>query len=240
MGEPRVVPWQSLVVGFVGGASSILAFHLLSRLRSTAPARPVRKTSEQKERRDQGELYKSSDPAIVQDLQYAHALCDEFNSLSKRRSKSEILKDLLGGFDPEFPPYIEHPFYCDMGYNIKVGRNFYANMGCILLDVAPITIGHGCMLAPNVALYTAGHPIEPALRNLAPDGEGLEFAFPITIGNGVWLGGGAIVCPGVTIGDNVVVAAGAVVTRNVPSNCVVAGVPAKVIKQIPEVPSENE
>lgn len=124
--------------------------------------------------------------------------------------------------------YLEPPFRCDYGTNIHVGKNFYANFNCVLLDVNRIDIGDNVMLAPNVQIYTAGHPIEVKGRVE----EGIEFGLPIKIGHNVWIGGGAIICPGVTIGDNSVIGAGAVVTKDIPDNVVAAGNPCKVIKQI--------
>jgi len=124
--------------------------------------------------------------------------------------------------------YLEPPFRCDYGSNIHVGKNFYANFNCVLLDVNRIDIGDNVMLAPNVQIYTAGHPIEVKGRVE----EGIEFGLPIKIGHNVWIGGGAIICPGVTIGDNSVIGAGAVVTKDIPDNVVAAGNPCKVIKEI--------
>ncbi|MGL5750647.1 MAG: sugar O-acetyltransferase, partial [Paraclostridium sp.] len=115
----------------------------------------------------------------------------------------------------------------DYGYNIHVGENFYANFNCIMLDVCEIRIGKNVMLAPNVQLYAAYHPIDAKTRI-----SGLEYGAPITIGDNVWIGGGAIVNPGITIGDNVVIGSGSVVTKDIPANCVAVGNPCKVIKNI--------
>lgn len=124
--------------------------------------------------------------------------------------------------------YIEPPFRCDYGSNIRVGKNFYANFNCIILDVNRVEIGDNVMFAPNVQIYTAGHPTDVKGRVE----EGVEFGLPITIGDNVWIGGGVIVCPGVTIGSNSVIGAGAVVTKNIPENVVAAGNPCKIIKTI--------
>lgn len=121
---------------------------------------------------------------------------------------------------------IEHNFHCDLGYNIHVGNNFYAGYNCTILDLAEVRIGDDCMIAPNVGIYTAGHSIEPKDRNKS------GYAIPIKIGNRVWIGGSCVVLPGVTIGDNSIVAAGSVVTKDVPANSIVAGNPAKILKQI--------
>lgn len=115
----------------------------------------------------------------------------------------------------------------DYGYNTYVGENFYANFDCTILDVCEVRIGDNCMLAPGVHIYTATHPIDPVERN-----SGQEFGKPVTIGNNVWIGGGAIINPGVTIGDDVVIASGAVVTKDVPDRVVVGGNPAKIIKRL--------
>lgn len=124
--------------------------------------------------------------------------------------------------------YIEPPFRCDYGSNIKVGKNFYANFNCVILDVAEVHIGDNVLLAPNVQLYTAGHPLDVKSRVE----EGVEFGHPIHIGDNAWLGGGVIVCPGVSIGENSVIGAGSVVTKDIPANVVAAGNPCRVIKQI--------
>ncbi|WP_117233025.1 sugar O-acetyltransferase [Vibrio maerlii] len=124
--------------------------------------------------------------------------------------------------------YLEPPFRCDYGSNIKAGKNFYANFNCVILDVAEVNIGNDVLLAPNVQIYTAGHPLDKKGRV----DEGVEFGTSITIGDNVWIGGGAIICPGVTIGDNSVIGAGSVVTKDIPANVVAAGNPARVIKSI--------
>ena len=125
--------------------------------------------------------------------------------------------------------YIEPPFHCDYGSNIHVGKNFYANFDCIILDPARVTIGDDVMLAPRVGIYTATHPIDPAVRN-----EGLEYALPVTIGDNVWIGAHAVVNPGVSIGSNTVIGSGSVVTRDVPEGVVAAGNSCRVIRAITE------
>ncbi len=124
---------------------------------------------------------------------------------------------------------IVQPFYCDFGYNIKVGKNFYANHNCTMLDGASITFGDNVFIGPNCGFYTAGHPINKDKRN-----EGIEYAYPINIGNDVWFGGNVQVMPGVTIGNNVVVGAGSIVTKDIPNNVIVAGNPAKILREITE------
>ncbi|MGE7993809.1 sugar O-acetyltransferase [Pseudomonas sp. NPDC089554] len=118
---------------------------------------------------------------------------------------------------------IRPPFYCDYGYNISVGKNTFMNFSVVILDVLPVRIGDDCQIAPSVQIYTADHPLDPELRRT-----GLESGRPVNIGNNVWIGGGAIILPGVTIGDNAVVGAGSVVTRDVPAGAVVVGNPARV------------
>ena len=125
--------------------------------------------------------------------------------------------------------HIEAPFHCDYGYNIEVGENFFANYNLVILDVGRVTIGKNAQIAPNVAIYTAGHPIHPASRN-----SGYEYGIPVTIGDNVWIGGSVCVMPGVTIGSNVVIGAGSVVTRDIPDNVIAAGNPCRVIREITE------
>ena len=118
-------------------------------------------------------------------------------------------------------------FYCDYGSNIEIGENFFANYCFTVLDEAKVTIGDNVFIAPNVSIYTAGHPIDPAERNTLA-----EYAKPVTIGNNVWIGGSVTIVPGVTIGDNVTVGAGSVVVKDIPSDCVAAGNPCRVIRKI--------
>lgn len=136
------------------------------------------------------------------------------------------VKDLLGASDGAF---INPPFYCDYGTNIEVGKNFFANYNCTILDVAKVRVGDNCQMAPNVAVYTAGHPIHPAARN-----SGYEYGKEVVIGDNVWIGGNALICPGVHIGDNVVVGAGSVVTKDIPDWSIAAGNPCRVIRRITE------
>jgi maltose O-acetyltransferase len=159
----------------------------------------------------------------------ARSVCDEYNSSSAANAERRvgILKNLFGKFEGDI--IIEPSFHCDYGFNIRVGKNFQANFNCIILDSAGVDIGDNCLLAPNVGIYTATHPVDPVLRT-----SGLEYAKSIRIGDNCWLGGGCIINPGVTLGNNVVVASGAVVTKSFPDNVVVGGVPAKVIRNITE------
>ena len=175
-----------------------------------------------------GMLYNSMiEEDLVQDRQQAKKLCKEYNDTDSldMEKKTAIMKNLLGKAEENF--WIESPFMCDYGYNIEVGRNFYANYNLVVLDCAKVTIGDNVFIAPNVGIYTAGHPIVAEQRN-----SGLEYAYPISIGSNVWIGAGTHICPGVTIGDNVVIGAGSVVTKDIPSGTVAYGVPCKVIRDI--------
>lgn len=181
----------------------------------------------EKEKMIAGELYFSADPELVADRRHAREQMALINQQFDKEVRKQLLKETFGGVG--YNPYVEPTIQFDYGYNIYVGNNFYANFNNVFLDVCPIRIGDNCMFGPNVQLYTATHPLNPVKRN-----SGLEEAKPITIGDNVWIGGGAIIVPGVTLGDNVVVAAGAVVTKSFPENSVIGGNPAKVIKMIEE------
>lgn len=174
-----------------------------------------------------GELYNPLDEELVLLRYKARKLFEEYNktSVDDKDKRYSLLKELFGKTGDNI--FIEPSFKCDYGINIFVGENFYANFDCVILDVAEVHIGDNCMLAPQVAIYTATHPVDPDLRN-----SGKEYAKPITIGNNCWIGGHATINPGVTLGDNVVVASGAVVTKSFGDNVVIAGNPAKVIKNI--------
>lgn len=153
----------------------------------------------------------------------------EFNMLpvSERERIPELLKGLLGKTGENI--LIEAPFHCDYGYNIEVGENFGANYNLTILDVAKVTIGDNVLIAPNVSIYTAGHPVHPDSRN-----SGYEYGIPITIGNNVWIGGSSVILPGVNIGDNCVIGAGSVVTRDIPEDSIAVGNPCRVLRKITE------
>lgn len=176
-----------------------------------------------------GELYSAADPELVAARQNAGRLTRLYNQTTETEygRRTEILRELFGTAGGD--PYVEPPFHCDYGYNIHVGDRFYANYDCVILDVCEVRIGDDCLLAPGVHIYTATHPLDPVQR-----AAGQEFGKPVTIGNKVWIGGRAVINPGVTIGDNSVIASGAVVTRDVPPNTVVGGNPAVIIKKIGE------
>lgn len=153
----------------------------------------------------------------------------EYNSLrpDENGKKDELIRSILGEAGEQV--HIEAPFHCDYGKNITVGNNFYANFNCIILDVGKVVIGNNVMFAPNVALYTAGHPIHPDSRN-----SGYEYGIGITIGDNVWIGGNVVVNPGVTIGNNVVIGSGSVVTKDLPDNVIAVGNPCRIIREVTE------
>ena len=181
----------------------------------------------EKERMIAGEMYNPADPELVTERHQTRLLFQEINSLNEDavEKRNKLLNTLINNAGMNL--YIEPPFYCDYGSNIIVGDNVFMNFNCCILDVCKVTIGNNCMFAPNVQIYTATHPLEAKARN-----SGREYAKPITIGNNVWIGGNATICPGVTIGNNVVIGAGAVVTKSFPDDVFIAGNPAKMIKKI--------
>lgn len=153
----------------------------------------------------------------------------EFNNLPPEdiQSAPKMLKEILGKTGQYV--WIESPFHCDYGWNIEVDENFFANYNFTVLDVAKVKIGKNVQIAPNVSIYTAGHPVHPDTRNT-----GYEYGMPVSIGDNVWIGGSAVILPGVTIGNNAVIGAGSVVSKNIPDNRVAAGNPCKVIREITE------
>lgn len=183
----------------------------------------------EKEKMMNGELYNAADPELLKERMNARRLTRLFNeSLETDDNKrTELLKRLFGSTGTSL--YIEPTFRCDYGYNIHVGENFYANFDCVFLDVREIRIGDNCFIAPGVHIYTATHPLNANERI-----SGAEYGIPVNIGNNVWIGGRAIINPGIKIGNNVVIASGAVVTKDVPDYVVVGGNPAKIIKRIEE------
>lgn len=185
----------------------------------------------EKEKTAAGLLYDANyDPEIVSERTACHDLCFRYNALppSAESERTELLGRILGAAGEGL--HIESPFYCDLGRNIRVGRNFYANFNLVVLDEAPVTFGNDVFIAPGCGFHTAGHPLDAAQRR-----RGLEYARPITVGDDVWIGAGVQVCPGVTIGSNVVIGAGSVVTRDIPSDCVAYGNPCRVARRL--VPS---
>jgi maltose O-acetyltransferase len=168
-----------------------------------------------------GELYLVDDPELIADRQRCEALLRRVNDERDEAAFDELLGSV--GVDA----WVRTPFYCDYGYNISLGTNVFINYNCVLLDCAPIVVGHRAQLGPAVQLLAADHPRDPAQRRA-----GLEFAKPIDIGPNAWLGGGALVCPGVSIGANSVIGAGSVVTRDIPANVVAVGNPCRVLRKL--------
>src|SRR5699024_5220079 len=168
------------------------------------------------------------DPELVKERQYARQLVERFNALGEMNptASNTVIRQLFGHVGEKCEV---HPqFKCDYGYNIYVDEDFFANYDCVMLDVAPIRIGKHCLLGPKVQIYSVNHPADPKLRRNGAMGIGR----PVTLGDDVWVGGGAIICPGVTLGNNVIVGAGAVVTKSFGDNVVVAGNPARVVKHL--------
>jgi maltose O-acetyltransferase len=181
----------------------------------------------QRERMLAGDQYIADDPELQSEALRAAQLVVAYNASAADASEERrrILGELLGGVGQGV--VLRPPFYCDYGYHIHIGDRTFANFGLVALDVAPITIGADVQIGPNVQLLTPTHPVEPEPRRAK-----WESAAPITIGDNVWLGGGAIVCPGVTIGENTVVGAGAVVIRDLPANVVAVGNPARIVRTL--------
>ena len=181
----------------------------------------------EKEKMLSGLMYDPMDPQLCKERQAARTKFQHINSIPEidKNKRDALCYDLIGSAGKGL--WIEPPFYCDYGSNIILGDDVFMNFNCCILDVMEVKMGNNVMLAPNVQIYTATHPLEAKERN-----SGKEFAKGISIGNDVWIGGGAIICPGVTIGNGVVIGAGAVVTKDVPNNVFVGGNPAKIIKHI--------
>lgn len=169
------------------------------------------------------------DKDLLEQRTKAKELCYDFNNLrpSDEKGQKEILKETFRQDQNNF--IITAPFWCDYGYNIEVGENFYSNHNLVILDGGKVTFGDNVFIAPNCGFYTAGHPIDFERRN-----KELEYAYPISVGNNVWIGAGVQLLPSVTIGDNVVIGGGSVVVKDIPSNSVAVGNPCKAIRAITE------
>ncbi len=178
----------------------------------------------EKEKMLSGELYVAADPQLTAERKRARQLIHRLNvtDYGDEVAYRAIIADLLPNAHPTI--WLEPPFYCDYGSNIYAGENVFMNFNCVVLDVMPVRIGAGTMFGPNVQIYTATHPIDAVERAKGP-----EFAKPITIGRDCWIGGSAVISPGVTIGDRVIVGAGAVVTKDVGDDTIVVGNPARPI-----------
>ena len=188
---------------------------------------PGETVMDQKERRDKGLLY-LTDEALVEQMKKTRTLLQKLNSMDRGDMEGiiRLTKELLvcrGDL------LLNPPFYCDYGYHIEVGKNCLINYNCTFIDVGKIKLGDFCLLGPNVSIYTAGHPIHPALRN-----GNYTYGIDVEIGDNVWIGGSVVICPGVKIGSNTVIGAGSVVTRDIPAWTVAAGNPCRVIREITE------
>lgn len=183
----------------------------------------------QKERMLAGLPYRAWLDGLSEERMACKRLIHEFNRLppDEEDRAEELLKKLLGKMGRD--AWINAPFHCDYGYNIEVGDNFFANYGLTILDVGKVVIGDNAQIAPNVSIYTAGHPVHPDSRN-----SGYEYGIPVTIGDNVWIGGNVVILPGVAIGDSAVIGAGSVVTKDVPPWTIAAGNPCRVIRKITE------
>lgn len=184
--------------------------------------------AKEKEKMLEGMIYDANyDAQLIAERLDCKELCRDYNDLRPKdlEARKYLLHRILGHIEGDI--LIEQPFYCDYGYNISVGRNFYANFNLVILDEAKVTFGDNVFIAPNCGFYTAGHPVDPIERN-----KGLEYARSITVGDNVWFGAHVCVLPGVTIGDNCVIGAGSVVNRDIPADSVAAGNPCRVIRKI--------
>lgn len=184
----------------------------------------------EKEKRDAGLLYDANyDVELLEEIARCKDLCFEFNAMkpSLEEERIKFFREMIG--QAESILGVNSPFYCDYGYNISVGKNFFANYGLTILDGAKVTFGDNVFIAPHCGFHTAGHPIDFPRRNA-----GLEYAYPITVGDNVWFGAGVQVMPGVSIGSNVVIGSGSVVTKNIPDSVVAVGNPCVVLRQITE------
>jgi len=183
----------------------------------------------EKEKMLKGMLYLAKDPQLKKEFESAKRKVRLFNLTNENEldRRTDILNSLFKKVGDD--SYIEPPFRCDYGYNISVGKKFYANYDCIMIDVTEISIGDYVMFGPRVSIYTAEHPIDPTIR-----ATGLEYGKPVHIGNNVWIGGDTVINSGVTIGEGAVIGSGSVVVKDIPNNVVAAGNPCKVIRDITE------
>jgi maltose O-acetyltransferase len=181
----------------------------------------------EKEKMIAGELYDALDKQLAEERLHARLLIKQFNDSNEDHAdeRNRILKELIPNAGDGL--WIQPPFYCDYGTNIKVGEKVFFNFNCVVLDVMHVTIGHRTLFGPNVQVYTATHPM-----NFNDRAKGLEFAKPISVGDDVWIGGSTVICPGVTIGSRTVIGAGSVVTKDIPSDVFAAGNPCRVIRDL--------
>lgn len=183
------------------------------------------------QRRD-AELPYISDNAVMEEQRVCRRILQRLNTVDRSDFEqiAAIVKELFPGAQNAV---VNPPFFCDYGTHISVGKNFFANYNCTIIDVAKVTIGDNCQFAPNVSIYTAGHPLHPEIRNTL-----YEYGIHVTIGNNVWIGGNSVILPGVNIGDNCVIGAGSVVTKDIPPWSLAAGNPCRVIRKITEADRE--
>ena len=176
-----------------------------------------------------GEMYDPMDKQLVEDRIQTRLLLKKLNDTTEDKpdQRIHIQQQLLPNASQDL--WVQSPFYCDYGYNISIGERVFFNFNCVVLDVAPVIIGSRTMFGPNVQIYTATHPMNHIERS-----SGREYAKPIVIGEDVWVGGSAVICPGVTIGDRSVIGAGSVVTKDIPADSFAAGNPCRVIRKIEE------
>ncbi|MGI6109001.1 MAG: sugar O-acetyltransferase [Eubacteriaceae bacterium] len=182
----------------------------------------------EKEKMDAGMIYDANyDKDLENQRLYCKDLCFDFNEMrpSRREERKDLIKKLVGKTGENL--LIESPFWCDYGYNITLGENFYANHGLTILDAAKVTFGDNVFIAPDCGFHTAGHPFDIEQRNA-----GLEYARSITVGDNVWIGAGVQVMPGVTIGSGTVIGGGSVVSKDIPDNVIAVGNPCRVIREI--------
>ena len=181
----------------------------------------------EKEKMLAGEIYDACNPELLEEMNAVKVLCQQYNQLlpTDFAARNKMLQQMLGQADAD--TFINQPFYCDYGKQIRVGKRFFANFCLTVLDEALVTFGDDCFVGPNVSIYTACHSTNPVERNTRQ-----EWAKPVTIGNNVWIGGSVTILAGVTVGDNCTIGAGSVVTRDIPANSVAVGNPARVVKQV--------
>lgn len=174
------------------------------------------------------ELPYISDAAVMEEQKVCRRILQRLNTVDRSDfdTIARIIKELFGKSEGAF---VNPPFFCDYGSHIETGKNFFANYNCTIIDVATVRIGDNCMLAPNVSIYTAGHPVHPAARNTQ-----YEYGISVTIGDNVWIGGNTVILPGVHIGSNTVIGAGSVVTKDIPGWVIAVGNPCRVIRSITE------
>lgn len=173
--------------------------------------------------------YKAWQDGLEEERKESRKRVHRYNNLppEAEKEKDALIREIFGKTGENI--FVEAPFRCDYGTHIEVGNNFYANFNCVILDVAKVIIGENVMFAPNVAVYTAGHPVHPDSRN-----SGYEYGIGVTIGDNVWIGGNSVINPGVHIGNNVVIGSGSVVTKDIPDNAIAVGNPCRVIRYITE------